>query len=118
MAVACFGIGTIAQPVFGLGFVDSVLAILFFNILGVLPTSFFSTFGPVFGLRQLVLSRFYFGWYGVKLCKCPNLPPPDLSFSPAGGIGAKERCVAGSGVFFNVLTCHSWCPLPSFIIRE
>jgi hypothetical protein len=29
MAVACFGIGTIAQPVFGLGFVDSILAILF-----------------------------------------------------------------------------------------
>jgi len=71
MSVACFGIGTIAQPVFGLGFVDSVLAILFFNILGVLPTSFFSTFGPVFGLRQLALSRFYFGWYGVKICKCP-----------------------------------------------
>ena len=69
MAVACFGIGTIAQPVFGLGFVDSVLTILFFNILGVLPTSFFATFGPVFGLRQLALSRFFFGWYGVKLCK-------------------------------------------------
>lgn len=69
MAVAGFAIGTIAQPVFGLGFVDSMLTILFFNILGVLPTSFFSTFGPVFGLRQLALSRFYFGWYGVKLCK-------------------------------------------------
>lgn len=70
MAVACFAVGTLSQPVFGLGFVDAMLVILFFNILGVIPTAFFSTFGPVFGLRQLVLSRFFFGWYGVKVCKC------------------------------------------------
>ncbi|KAM7183608.1 purine-cytosine permease [Rhypophila sp. PSN 637] len=82
LALACFGIGAIAPSVFGLGFVDSMLAILFFNVLGVLPTSFFSTFGPVFGLRQLVLSRFYFGWYGVKLY-----------------------------AFFNVLTCLGWSTL-------
>jgi len=51
MAAACFAIGTLAQPVFGLGFVDAVLVVLFFNILGVIPTAFFSTLGPVFGLR-------------------------------------------------------------------
>jgi len=55
--------------------VDLELVIMFFNILGVLPTSFFPTFGPVFGLRQLALSRFYFGWYSVKLCKSPPYSP-------------------------------------------
>jgi purine-cytosine permease-like protein len=67
MAVSSFAIGALATPVFFLGFLDSILAILFFNILGILPVAFFSTFGPVFGLRQMVLSRFFFGYYGVKI---------------------------------------------------
>jgi purine-cytosine permease-like protein len=67
MAVSSFAVGALATPVFFLGFVDSILAILFFNILGILPVAFFSTFGPVFGLRQMVLSRFFFGYYGVKI---------------------------------------------------
>ncbi|KAK1757959.1 purine-cytosine permease [Echria macrotheca] len=79
MAVACFAVGTTAQPVFGLGFLDSVLVLFFFNVLGVLPTAFLSTFGPAFGLRQLVLSRFFFGWHGVKIY-----------------------------AFLNVLTCVGW----------
>jgi purine-cytosine permease-like protein len=28
---------------------------------------YFSTFGPRFGLRQMVLSRYWFGWHGVKI---------------------------------------------------
>lgn len=69
MAVSTFAIGALAEPVFGLGFVDTALTIIFVNILGILPVAFFSTFGPRFGLRQMVLSRFYFGYYGVKLGK-------------------------------------------------
>ncbi|RDW73231.1 hypothetical protein BP6252_07138 [Coleophoma cylindrospora] len=79
MVVSAFAIGVLAQPVFGLGFVDTILVILFVNILGAIPVCFFSTFGPRFGLRQMVLSRFYFGWYGVKLI-----------------------------AFFNVLACIGW----------
>jgi purine-cytosine permease-like protein len=67
MVVSSFAIGALATPVFFLGFVDSVLTILFFNLLGILPVAFFSTFGPVFGLRQMVLSRFFYGFYGVKI---------------------------------------------------
>jgi purine-cytosine permease-like protein len=73
MVVSSFAIGALATPVFHLGFVDSVLTILFFNILGILPVAFFSTFGPVFGLRQMVLSRFFFGFYGVKISACSLL---------------------------------------------
>ena len=69
MVVSSFAIGALAVPVFGLGFVDTALTIIFINILGILPVSFFSTFGPVFGLRQMVLSRFWFGYYGVKISK-------------------------------------------------
>lgn len=67
MTVSTFALGALAQPVFGLGFVDAALTIVCINALGILPVCFFSTFGPRFGLRQMVLSRFYFGYYGVKL---------------------------------------------------
>ncbi|KIW69815.1 hypothetical protein PV04_02142 [Phialophora macrospora] len=67
MVVSSFAIGVLAVPVFGLGFVDSVLTILFINILGIIPVCFFSTFGPRFGMRQMILSRFFFGYYGVKI---------------------------------------------------
>ena len=67
MVVSSFAIGVLAVPVFGLGFVDGLLTIFFINMLGVLPVCFFSTLGPVFGMRQMILSRFYFGYYGVKV---------------------------------------------------
>ncbi|KAI0912805.1 purine-cytosine permease [Ustulina deusta] len=73
MVVSSFAIGVLAIPVFNLGFVDSALTIIFVNILGVVPVCFFSTFGAKFGLRQMVLSRFYFGYYGVKLVACFNI---------------------------------------------
>ncbi|ROV99339.1 hypothetical protein VSDG_04000 [Cytospora chrysosperma] len=73
MAVSTFAIGALAQPIFNLGFVDTALTIVFVNILGILPVSFFSTLGPRFGLRQMVLSRFYFGYYGVKLIAVFNI---------------------------------------------
>jgi len=61
MVVSSFAIGALATPVFYLGFVDTILTIFFVNLLGIIPVAFFSTFGPRFGLRQMVLSRFYFG---------------------------------------------------------
>ncbi|KAI4279487.1 MAG: hypothetical protein LQ337_000188 [Flavoplaca oasis] len=73
MVVSSFAIGVLAVPVFHLGFVDALLTILFINLLGITPVCFFSTFGPVFGLRQMVLSRFYFGWYGVKVIAVFNI---------------------------------------------
>jgi len=49
------------------------LTILFFNLIGIIPVCYFSSFGPLFGLRQMVLSRFWFGWYGVKIIACFNV---------------------------------------------
>src|SRR4051812_45324940 len=67
MVVSSFAIGVLAVPVFYLGFVDGVLTIFFINLLGSSTVAFFSTFGPKFGMRQMILSRFYFGYYGVKI---------------------------------------------------
>lgn len=67
MVVSAFAIGALAYPVFYLGFVDALLTILFFNFLGILPVCIMSTFGPEFGLRQMVLSRFFFGYDGAKV---------------------------------------------------
>jgi NCS1 nucleoside transporter family len=67
MVVSSFAIGVLAVPVFALGFVDALLTIFFINILGILSVCFFSTFGPRFGMRQILLSRFWFGYHGVKI---------------------------------------------------
>ncbi|ORY55456.1 purine-cytosine permease [Pseudomassariella vexata] len=73
MVVSSFAIGALALPVFSLGYVDTALTIVFFNLLGILPVCFFSTFGPKFGLRQMVLSRFFFGFNGVKVVAVFNV---------------------------------------------
>jgi purine-cytosine permease-like protein len=66
MVVSSFAIGVLGKSLFDLGFVDAILVDLFFNLLGIMTVSFFSCFGPPFGLRQMVLSRFWFGWWGTK----------------------------------------------------
>ena len=73
MVVSSFAIGVLAQPLFFLGFADAILVTIFFNLLGISTVCFFSTFGPRFGLRQMVLSRFWFGWWGVKLIAVFNV---------------------------------------------
>jgi NCS1 nucleoside transporter family len=73
MVVSSFAIGLLAQKLFFLGFIDAILVCLFFNLIGILPVCYFSTFGPRFGLRQMVLSRFWYGWYGVKLIAIFNV---------------------------------------------
>ena len=95
MVGSSFAIGALGNPIFCLGFIDSILAVTFFNLLGALPVSFFSTFGPRFGLRQMVLSRFFFGYYGVKLSESPPSVASALTLNVA---------VA----FFNILACVGW----------
>jgi NCS1 nucleoside transporter family len=51
----------------GLGFWGSVVVIVLFNIVGVLPVAFLSTLGPKTGLAQMPLTRFAYGLQGAKL---------------------------------------------------
>ncbi|OAA75967.1 purine-cytosine permease [Akanthomyces lecanii RCEF 1005] len=73
MVVPSFAIGALGKPLFGVGFLDSVLVIIFFNLLGSATVCFFSMFGAAFGLRQMTLSRFWFGWWGVKIIAVFNI---------------------------------------------
>ncbi|BDD58123.1 hypothetical protein MPDQ_007657 [Monascus purpureus] len=73
MVVSSFAIGVLGKSLFYLGFVDAILVVIFFNLLGIMTVCFFSTFGPVFGLRQMVLSRFWFGWWAVKFIVILNV---------------------------------------------
>ena len=91
MVVSSFAIGALAIPVFDLGFVDSLLTIFFINCLGITPVAFFSTFGPRFGLRQMVLSRYFFGFYGVKLSKWLHASPPNETTSTESSLSMAEE---------------------------
>ncbi|KAK5663505.1 hypothetical protein OQA88_3935 [Cercophora sp. LCS_1] len=73
LCVSTFAVGVVSVPIFNLGFVDAALVITFITFLGILPVCFFSTLGSRFGLRQMVLSRFYFGYHGAKLGASLNI---------------------------------------------
>jgi NCS1 nucleoside transporter family len=73
LVISTVALGALAIPVFGLGFWDSIAAIIIFNVLGVLPVAFFSTLGPKLGLRQMTISRFSFGWVGAIIMALFNV---------------------------------------------
>lgn len=56
MVVSSFAIGILGPQLFYTGFADGILVILFFNIIGIIPVSFFSAMGPKFGLRQVCIT--------------------------------------------------------------
>jgi NCS1 nucleoside transporter family len=73
LVISTVALGALANPVFGLGFWDSVAVIIIFNALGTLPVAFFSTLGPRLGLRQMTISRFSFGWVGAIIMALFNV---------------------------------------------
>ncbi|KAK7208258.1 permease for cytosine/purines, uracil, thiamine, allantoin-domain-containing protein [Myxozyma melibiosi] len=61
MVLPAVSIGSLGISAFSLTFWDSTLTIIFFTFLGTLPVAFYSTFGPKFGLRQMILGQIWFG---------------------------------------------------------
>ena len=61
MVIAAYSLGGLGPMIYDLNFGTSVLVIVFFNILGLLPVAYFSVFGCELGLRQMVLSRYLLG---------------------------------------------------------
>jgi NCS1 nucleoside transporter family len=72
MVVATFSVGCLGITVFGLNFWDSVLTIIFFTLLGGFFVALWSTFGPRLGLRQMPMSRFWFGHVTVRFVALLN----------------------------------------------
>ncbi|HEX6510348.1 MAG TPA: cytosine permease [Chloroflexota bacterium] len=65
--------GALAIPAFGLGLWDSLLAVVLWNVVGILPVALFCPLGPLTGLRQMVIARYSFGWDGAKLTALFNI---------------------------------------------
>ncbi|KAG6872097.1 hypothetical protein C0995_013021 [Termitomyces sp. Mi166 len=71
--ILSFSAGTLGPVVFGLGLRDTCLTILFFNLLCCIPPAYFTTWGPKLGMRQMIISRYSFGYYGIILPCIMNL---------------------------------------------
>ncbi|KAF8799756.1 cytosine-purine permease [Phlegmacium glaucopus] len=71
--ILSFSSGTLGPVVFGLGLRDTCLPILFFNLLCCAFPAYFATWGPKLGMRQMIISRYSFGYYGVILICIMNL---------------------------------------------
>ncbi|KAK5631628.1 hypothetical protein RRF57_007342 [Xylaria bambusicola] len=116
MAVSSFAIGVLAIPVFNLSYLDSVLTIVFVNILGVMPVCFFSTFGAIFGLRQMVLSRFWSAVnviVGAQLLHAINHDVPGYAGILVIALSTLIICAFG---YKLVHIYEHWSWIPSFII--
>jgi purine-cytosine permease-like protein len=59
--LAAFGIGTLGTSIFGLGWWDSFLTILFFVPLGAIGPALLILIGPKTGLRMMTITRYSFG---------------------------------------------------------
>ncbi|KAF8621764.1 hypothetical protein AX15_007503 [Amanita polypyramis BW_CC] len=71
--VLSFSAGTLGPVTFGLGLRDTCLCILFFNLLCYALPAYFTTWGPKLGMRQMIVSRYSFGFYGVIIPCILNL---------------------------------------------
>ncbi|KAF9448584.1 NCS cytosine-purine permease [Macrolepiota fuliginosa MF-IS2] len=71
--ILSFSAGTLGPTIFGLGVRDSCLTIVLFNLIFCAMPSYATTWGPKTGMRQTVISRYSFGYYGVLLICLLNL---------------------------------------------
>ncbi|KAF8991744.1 cytosine-purine permease, partial [Cyathus striatus] len=71
--ILSFSSGTLGPVVYGLGVRDSCLTILFFNLLCCIPGAYFAIWGPKLGMRQMIISRYSFGYFGIMLPCLLNL---------------------------------------------
>jgi len=61
--LAAFGIGALGTSIFGLGWWDSFLTILFFVPLGAIGPALLILLGPKTGLRMMTITRYSFGLF-------------------------------------------------------
>lgn len=114
LSLWCSGCGSLTSasgfflgPVLlGLSLKDSLISGIFGALFGALMAAFTSTFGPKSGLRQMVGSRFVFGWYGSPLLGV-------LNFISLCGFSI-VNCVFG-GQILNALS-NGKCPVEVGIV--
>ncbi|EUC56976.1 permease, cytosine/purine, uracil, thiamine, allantoin family protein [Rhizoctonia solani AG-3 Rhs1AP] len=71
--ILAFSTGSLGPAIFALGLKESLLVIFFINLLSATLPAYFSTFGPRLGMRQMIVSRYSFGFYGSIIPSLLNL---------------------------------------------
>ncbi|ELU44211.1 cytosine-purine permease [Rhizoctonia solani AG-1 IA] len=71
--ILAFSTGSLGPAIFALGLKESLLVIFFINLLSATLPAYFSTFGPRLGMRQMIVSRYSFGFYGNMIPSLLNL---------------------------------------------
>ncbi|KAI1335043.1 permease for cytosine/purines, uracil, thiamine, allantoin-domain-containing protein [Xylariaceae sp. FL0016] len=66
-------VGILGPVSFALGLTDAILCCLFGTMFGAICTGYISSFGPMSGLRTLVVARYTMGYWPSKLCVLLNL---------------------------------------------
>lgn len=73
LVIATFSLGALGVTLFGLSLFQCIMTIFFFSLLGAMPVAFFSVFGCKLGLRQMILSKFLLGDYGMRVFAAINM---------------------------------------------
>jgi purine-cytosine permease-like protein len=67
LLVSAFSTGSLGPTLYGLGFWDSFLAIIFFHALGNLAVGVYSVLSFQLGMRSMIIARYSFGYWAVKI---------------------------------------------------
>ena len=87
-------LGFLGPSLFGLGWWDSFLCVLFFNIIGAVPAALIASCGPKMGLRTMIIPRYCFGWWPAKVLVFLNI---------LNQIGwAMVNTISGAAVLYDV----------------
>ena len=71
--VSTLALGVLGPSVYFLGWWDSFLVVVFFNLLTAIPAALITGLGPRLGLRTMTIARYSFGWWPAKLMACINV---------------------------------------------
>lgn len=71
--ILAFSTGSLGPAIFALGLKESLLVIFFINLLSAMLPAYFSTFGPRLGMRQMIVARYSFGYYGSIIPSLLNM---------------------------------------------
>jgi len=97
--ILSFSAGTLGPVAFRLDLPTSCVVIMVFTLLAAILPSYFATWGPKLGLRQMCTARYTFGYYGVML--------PSLLFVLNGVSFCVLNCILGGQALASIANI-SW----------
>ncbi|KAF5318548.1 hypothetical protein D9619_010745 [Psilocybe cf. subviscida] len=101
LTILTFSAGSLGPAVFGLNVADSCIVIVTVILFCAIFPAYFATWGASLGMRQMVLARYSFGYYGV-------IVPCVLNLLGVFGFSA-ANCIVGGQALASVTNGHlSW----------